>query len=216
MCKVIKIFFITFLLFNSFLSPVDAEVKSSVIIPEFQSIIREIKQRNQVPVLLPTWIPVTLFTKPQPPSEQPEPLNGGKIETFFPELSEINSNKYVISFYKFAECIGRTGSSGCQFGYVSGEKLTSDLPQVPEDYSFYVEFYKEPQKPGKSPILSPESPSKVRLIGDIEGWFIPYVCGANCTSSQVIWDLNGYRYTVAIEQASKQALIKMANSALNQ
>lgn len=214
MCKFIKIFWITFLVFSSFSSNVYAGLNSSVILPEFQTIVREIKQKNQIPVLVPTWIPVTLFTQPQPPSEEPYPLKGGKMDAFFPELSEVNSDKYVVSFFKLAECIGATGTSSCQFGYVSGEKLTSKIPQVPEDYSFYIQYYREHQQPGQSPILSPESPSRVSLAFDIKGWFIPYVCGASCTSSQVIWDLNGYRYTVAIQQASKEVVIKMANSAI--
>lgn len=55
---------------------------------------------------------------------------------------------------------------------------------------------------------------RVTLANGIKGYFIPYVCGANCDDSKVIWEQNGYRYLVGLKRGDKKTVIEMANSAI--
>jgi hypothetical protein len=54
----------------------------------------------------------------------------------------------------------------------------------------------------------------VSLAQGIQGYFLPFVCGANCDTSKVIWEQNGDRYTVGIRYASKATVIDFANSVI--
>ncbi|WP_199333680.1 hypothetical protein [Oculatella sp. FACHB-28] len=55
---------------------------------------------------------------------------------------------------------------------------------------------------------------EVTLAQGIHGYFIPFVCGANCDTSKIIWEQNSYRYRVGIRMASKATMIRFANSVI--
>ena len=55
---------------------------------------------------------------------------------------------------------------------------------------------------------------QAQLSHGITGYFIPYVCGASCDTSKVFWEQSGYRYSVGIRMASQAAVVRMANSAI--
>jgi hypothetical protein len=56
----------------------------------------------------------------------------------------------------------------------------------------------------------------VTLANSVQGYYIPWVCGANCHSaySSVIWDQNGYRYSISIKMGKKAAVLKIVNAAI--
>jgi hypothetical protein len=56
----------------------------------------------------------------------------------------------------------------------------------------------------------------VVLANGLTAYFIPYVCGANCDDSKVIWEQNGYRYLVGLKAEKKKTVVEMANSAIAQ
>ncbi|MFN6068408.1 MAG: hypothetical protein ACK45T_14795, partial [Pseudanabaena sp.] len=62
---------------------------------------------------------------------------------------------------------------------------------------------------------SDEEDESVSLADGIQGYFVPWVCGASCNDAQVYWDKNGFRYAVGIKVGNKNNLIQMANSAIS-
>ena len=61
----------------------------------------------------------------------------------------------------------------------------------------------------------PERPKvKVKLRGDIAGMFGAAECGVYCDESVLYWTEYGYHYSVSGKAATKEDLIKIANSAI--
>ena len=58
--------------------------------------------------------------------------------------------------------------------------------------------------------------SPVRLAGSRSGYFTPFRCGASCGSSQVVWDVGRFRYTLALKGGSKDNVVNAANSSIQQ
>ena len=56
--------------------------------------------------------------------------------------------------------------------------------------------------------------SRVGLSRGIQGWFIPWLCGANCNDAKVVWEEHIYRYSMGIKLGDRASLVKMANSAI--
>jgi hypothetical protein len=55
---------------------------------------------------------------------------------------------------------------------------------------------------------------RVTLPGGIEGYFIDFTCGANCSDSYVGWTEGDYHYSVGMKTGKREQLIKIANSAI--
>ena len=179
---------------------------------EFESVVKELKNQTQVPVILPTLVfyPIHDYSgNPSSPTSNYEKIKLGNNEPeFFTSLSGYTSaTRYQISLDVTADC---QGAGACDFGYLVGEKNPSSASIIPE-------IFLETQQQWRNnlpPIRSSQNPGLVQLTQGITGYFVPYTCAAKCSTSQIIWDLNGSRYTIAIEQASKAVLIEMANSAI--
>jgi hypothetical protein len=91
---------------------------------------------------------------------------------------------------------------------LSGQHLHPGDKSIQQDFAFE-------QAPDFQPVgRSPESMSEVTLAKGIHGYFIPFVCGANCDTSKVIWEQNGDRYKVGIRYASKTTVVELANSVI--
>jgi hypothetical protein len=56
----------------------------------------------------------------------------------------------------------------------------------------------------------------VTLGNGSEGYFTPGMCGANCHGafSSIIWDQDGYRYSISIKLGSKEKLLEIVNAAI--
>lgn len=54
----------------------------------------------------------------------------------------------------------------------------------------------------------------VTLNGGINGYFIPFVCGAHCGDSSIGWSENGYHYSISLKAENRKTMIRVANSAL--
>lgn len=52
----------------------------------------------------------------------------------------------------------------------------------------------------------------VTLANGIKAYFIPWTAGANCTDALVLWEQQGYRYTVGLKCANKRDVLDMAGS----
>jgi hypothetical protein len=96
-----------------------------------------------------------------------------------------------------------SGGNACRFGTVTGRlrpalSIESEYAGVHHDQS----------------VKSQESMQKVKLAHHLEGWFIPWTCGASCSDAKVVWDEYSYRYSVGIKLGDRASLVKMANSAI--
>ncbi len=177
--------------------------------PGFESVLKNLQKQTQVPVVLPTRIPtqalVEMGGKPQPYLGV-ELTEEGEFKGVYPFVLTTTPAAYEVSLDAESDC---QGAGACSFGLLSGQKLMSNTPTVAQEYAYQSE------DPTYNPIArSPEKPGPVSLSKGIKGYFVPYVCGANCDTSKVFWEQNGYRYMVGIRYASQKTMIEMANSAI--
>ncbi|BAS60087.1 hypothetical protein NIES2135_67300 (plasmid) [Leptolyngbya boryana NIES-2135] len=112
---------------------------------------------------------------------------------------------YQVAFTTSPDC----RANYCRNGFISAEKLLPNTPAVKSEYAFLND-------PAFRPIArSPDAFGAVQLEKGIQGFFVPWVLGANYSDAKVIWEQSGYRYTVSLKKGDRQALIEMANSAIN-
>lgn len=182
-----------------------------IVPPGFEQVVTQLREHTQVPLFLPTRIPnaalVATDGKPQPYLQVPL-TEDGKFKGVYPYIyaESLKSDYYSISLDAEPGC---RGAGACSFGLLSGQKLTPDSPSVAKEYAYQTE------DPSYNPVgRSPEKAGPVSLSKGIQGYFVPFVCGASCDTSKVFWEQNGYRYMVGIRYASQKTMIDMANSAI--
>lgn len=177
---------------------------------EFQPILAVLQEKTQVPIILPSQLPQSNYTI-LPNQIKPGESVDDSPPKFHPHLLEATPSRYVISLDVAPQC---QGSGACDRGLIMGEKMTANTPQIPRDFTELTVLYQNPEGQDYSPIKSPQPPTRVQLSGGITGYFVGYTCGANCGNSKVYWDQNGYRYQVGLEMGSQQAVVNLANSAI--
>lgn len=182
-----------------------------IVPPVFESVVPLMQKQTQVPLVLPTRIPTTALV---PTDDKPQPYLGvqltqdGHFKGIYPYIysQTLGSSNYEISLDAEPDC---QGAVACSFGLISGKQLTPDTPSVTDEYAYQT------NDPTYNPIgRSPEKGGPVTLAKGLTGYFVPFVCGANCDTSKVFWEQNGYRYMVGIRYAKKKTMIDMANSAI--
>ncbi|ACB54365.1 hypothetical protein cce_5019 [Crocosphaera subtropica ATCC 51142] len=212
MKSIIKLICLTYLfLFLGVINPSKGIAEPQLML-EFESVVKELRNQTQVPIFLPSVVfyPIHDYSgNPSSPTSNYEKITTGNNKPeFFTSLSEYTSpTSYQISLDVTADCGGATA---CDFGYLVGEKIPPSGSKVPKIFSETQQQWRN----DLPPIRSSENPAIVQLAQGITGYFVPYTCAARCSTSQMIWDLNGYRYTIALEQASQEVLMEMANSAI--
>jgi hypothetical protein len=177
--------------------------------PEFQSLVPTLQQQTQVPIVLSTEIPtdalVPLKTGPQPYLNVPLTAEG-RFQQVVPHITQATETHYEISLDATADC---QGSDRCSFGFLSGQQVFQDTPAVAALYAFELD-------PEFQPLArSPEAMSEVALDFGLTGYFVPFVCGANCDTAKLFWEQSGLRYGVGIRYGSQSMLINLANSILH-
>lgn len=112
---------------------------------------------------------------------------------------------YQVAFTTSSDC----RANYCRNGFISAEKLLPNTPAVKSEYAFL-------SNPAFRPIArSPDAFGEVQLTKGIQGFFVPWVLGANYSDAKVIWEQSGYRYMVSLKKGDRQTLIDIANSAIN-
>lgn len=154
--------------------------------PIFRPVLSQLITKTRVPLALPAYVP-----------REDYPL--------YVTVNAAEPGQYELTIGDSQDC---SGGNYCRYGTVSGQRLTSSTPSVEEEYAFLSEPQYQPTQ------RSPEKMGRVTLANGIRGYFIPYVCGANCDDSKVIWEQNGYRYSVGLKRADKKVVVEMANSAI--
>ncbi|MBI9044639.1 MAG: hypothetical protein JEZ06_09150 [Anaerolineaceae bacterium] len=109
-------------------------------------------------------------------------------------IMSIFEGEYEISLDYGVEC---RGAGACHYGILTGKQVNSDSPE--DTYSFPFET---------------EQAEVVTLMHDIPGWYVDFSCGANCNDAKVYWILNGYQYIAGIKAGSREQVIALANSVL--
>jgi hypothetical protein len=161
----------------------------------FQPIVSEIV-KSGVPLRLPTYIPST---------GQRRNSEGTPPKDVYASVNMVSDGIYLVSIGYTKAC---TGGNACRLGTVEGDRKTVQTPPIEEVYSFMMDSKFKG-------VRSEQKMSTVSLAKDTEGWFIPWICGANCNDAKVVWDEGSFRYLVGIKLGDKNALIEMANSAIS-
>ncbi len=178
------------------------------VLPEFQSLLPTLQQQTQLAIVLPTVIPTDALV-PSDSGTTPYlnvPITAdGHFQQVVPHLTVATPTHYEISLDATADC---HGDDRCSFGFLSGEQVFQDTPTVASLYAYEL-------KPDFQPVArSPEAMGTVALTGGITGFFIPFVCGANCDTSKIFWEQSGVRYGVGIRYGSQATLVTFANSVI--
>ncbi|MBD2121295.1 hypothetical protein [Trichocoleus sp. FACHB-262] len=147
-------------------------------------------KRTQIPLRLPTYLPQDLQIEA---NYEPPP-----IQAVFPEQPSNRGYKIVLGYSPTC-----SGGNACRLGTVAGHLKPAQ--SIESEYAWVRRY------PG---VKFPEPMQKVKLANDIEGWFIPWTCAANCSDAKVVWDEYSYRYSMGIKVGDRAALVKMANSAI--
>lgn len=155
--------------------------------PMFRPVINQLKAKTRVPLQLPAYIP-----------QEDYPL--------YITVNMATPKRYELTIGTDTHC---SGGNYCRYGTVSGQRITPSTPSVEEQYAFLNDPSYQPTE------RSTQKMGRVTLANDIRGYFIPYVCGANCDDSKVIWEQGGYRYLVGIKAGEKKLVVQMANSAIS-
>jgi hypothetical protein len=157
--------------------------------------LRPTLEQGSVPLRLPTYIPANgqrLLPNPDAPSLQ-----------VYAVLDNVQPDQgYQITLGYTSDC---SGGNACRLGTIAG--AVKPHQSIQETYA----FMRDPNFKGRR---SQEVMAPVTLSKEIQGWFIPWICGANCNDAQVVWEENIYRYSVGIKVGDKASLVKMANSAI--
>ncbi|MEP0959966.1 hypothetical protein [Microcoleus sp. FACHB-1515] len=175
----------------------------------FEPILESLQHQTQIPIVLPTEIPTDAIV-PFPAEQggaQPYinvPITqGGHFQHISASIVDVDPAFYSVSLDAAPNC---QGADACSFGELTGEQVYQDTPSIQAEYFEQNSFDYQPV--GRSP----ESPGKVTLNRGIEGYFVQFVCGANCNFSKLIWQQNSYRYMAGIRMASQATVVNFANS----
>lgn len=102
------------------------------------------------------------------------------------------------------------GANSCRYATVSGERTNSATPSIESQFTYMNSPRYKPTR------RSPDPMGYVTLANGIRGYFVPWVLGANYSDAKVIWNENSYRYLVGVKGGSKEVLVQMASSAIQQ
>ncbi|NEQ48208.1 MAG: hypothetical protein F6K00_33620 [Leptolyngbya sp. SIOISBB] len=169
----------------------DRVLGASQIPPAFADVYQEVSSATSIPVLVPTAFPREALREP----DADVPL--------YTSIDLAERNQYEINFDAIDGCFG---AGYCTFGAMGAQRITRDTPSVDEQYAYFLDPNYQPVRRSEEPIAN------VRLTGDIEGIFIPWVCGANCSAAKVYWEQEGIRYFVGIRMADMDTVVALANS----
>lgn len=185
---------------------------AKVVLPVFEDVVGQLPGQTQVPIVLPTYIPTDALVPFSEVEGGPQPYikvpigPDGQFEGIYAYITGASPDRYDLSLDATAGC---HGAGYCSFGILTAQRVYQDTPSVASEYAFELE-------PDFRPVVrSPEEQGEVQLAQGITGYFVPYVCGANCDTAKVFWEQEGYRYSAGIRMASKATVVRLANSAIN-
>lgn len=154
--------------------------------------IRELLKRDFKPV-------IEELAKSQIPIRLPSYLSGydwdgaTAEQIYYPHISKVRPQLYELSIDGAPNC---NGATACRFSRFKAEAVGSSPPPLSE--------FIEEDGEGRMIALTNEK---------VLGVFLPSECGmVGCTDTQVIFDLNGVRYTFGSKGGRAEPVIKAVNS----
>jgi hypothetical protein len=121
------------------------------------------------------------------------PVEAGQ-PAIYPAVTTSDTGEYELSLDYGPNC---HGAGACHYGSLSGKKVSGS----------------EPVGTTNSPFDASQA-QKVTLAQGIQGYLIPFTCGASCGDTQVYWIVNGYQYMLGLKGGAKTAVINLANAAI--
>lgn len=189
---------------------------SLTVHPLFQSLLPTLYQRTKVPVRLPTYIPTTSADRPLSSESAiaqaapiPYSLNLNPPKKMVATLASATGNEYVIVLGNRPKC---EGQFSCKLGSLSATRLSPKAQPLQRVVQQAAKFINNPLFAGER--RSPDALGPVTLSHNIKGYFIPWVLSDRYTEAKIIWEQDGIRYSVGLQQGDKDSLLKMANSAI--
>ncbi|MBE9124754.1 MULTISPECIES: hypothetical protein [unclassified Coleofasciculus] len=159
---------------------------------DFFYYVRPQLELNEVPLRLPSYIP---------PSNQ-QVGKEGLVAQLIQGTSEKAQYKIVIASPNCGDVVA------CRYASIEGFKTNANTPSLDAELEAWKSSDLEFSQRAPSP------PSTVELAQGIQGYFFPWFVGAYLTEAKVVWLEGEYRYEVGVKGASKQEMIQMANSAI--
>lgn len=190
---------------------------SLTIHPIFQTLLSTLYQRTKIPVRLPTYIPGLNAEKSlskestiaQSSLQNPYSANLKAEKPMVATLASATGNEYVIILGNRPNC---QGQNSCKRGSLSATKLTPQALSLDQAFQQAAKFVNNPLFTGER--RSSDAMGPVILSNNLKGYFIPWVLSDRYTEAKIIWEQDGVRYSIGIQQGDKESLIKMANSAI--
>jgi hypothetical protein len=116
--------------------------------------------------------------------------------------SDVDSYFIIIGFSK--NC---GGGNACRIGSIKGEKINSFIPTLSE-----LKKLSDIRKEG---LFYPSDISQYSLLSNgVKGVYLPFSCGANCSDGKIVWESNGFRYTIGIKAANLKSVVSFANEVI--
>lgn len=136
----------------------------------------------------------TIVLSGVPPMLPPDfPVEEGMPE-IFPYFYSSEEGIYETSLDYGADCLG---AGACHYGSMMGKVAESDLPSGSRLFPLDI-----------------GAAEKVDLSKNVQGYFIPSECGANCSDTQIFWTYKGYEYMVGLKASSLEDVRALAKAAI--
>jgi hypothetical protein len=119
-------------------------------------------------------------------------------------ITSASQNEYEVMLGVRIDNRDCPGGNYCRSGMMTGKKITPKDGTLSEVSKFSIGIN----------IGSPNSAIFVKLSGGLPGVYLPYTCGAFCGDGTVVWDQNGYRYSIGRKGSKLKLVVDMANSAI--
>jgi hypothetical protein len=149
------------------------------------------------PEPLPIDTPVgfeTLFGLGEPLMLPPDFPVGEGLPAVQPYVVTAEPGEYEVSLDFGPEC---RGAGACHYGSLAGKRVDAAMPVGTRSYPFDA---------GQA--------QPVTLAYGLQGYFVPSVCGANCSDALVFWIYNGYQHMLGLKAGAQVDVVKMVNAAI--
>lgn len=167
-------------------------IASRVVLPEFKNSAVRLENETVVPLLLPAEIPEPKFL----PKVIAAPEGSSELK-FYSNIIILSPTEYDLSIDITPDCQGRPN---CNYGHIAGKKNNSEIPVSTKIFQF-----------------DPQKVESISLATGVKGFYLPAPDDPKAVrGAQIIWlDGKGNQYAVSLKRASKEDIVAMAESMIN-
>ncbi len=121
------------------------------------------------------------------------PVEAG-LSAVTPYVLGVGQGFYELSLDYGADC---RGAGACHYGRLMGRRTYAATPQGTENFPF-----------------DPAAAQWVILSRGVQGYYLAFQCGANCSDAQIFWLLNDYEYMLGVRGGTQEDVVALANALL--